>query len=47
MTAEAFTILVACALPTAALIAVAGLFVTVRALERSRDDLSELELRGR
>lgn len=47
MTAEAFAILIACAVPTAALIVVVGLAATLRDLERSRDELAELGARDR
>lgn len=47
VTAEAFAILIACAVPTVALIVVVGLFATLKDLERSRDELAELKLRSR
>ena len=42
MTAEAFALLVAIAIPTVTLVAVVGLITGITALERSRDELIEL-----
>lgn len=42
MTAELFTLVVAIAVPIIALFVLRGLFVGLRALERSRDELNEL-----
>ncbi|HEV2249357.1 MAG TPA: hypothetical protein VGT60_02490 [Candidatus Limnocylindria bacterium] len=43
MTAEASTLLVAIAVPVVALAALVGIAVRIRELERSRDELIELD----
>jgi hypothetical protein len=43
MTVDAFALLVAIAVPVAALAALVGLVTSVRELERSRDELGELD----
>jgi hypothetical protein len=47
MTTDAFALLVAIAVPIIALLAVRGLIVDIRALERSRDELIELGITRR
>lgn len=45
MTAEAFALLVAIAVPVVTLTALVGLIAGMNGLERSRDELNELALR--
>ena len=47
MTADPITLLVAAGVPIIALITVVGLVVGLRQLERSRDELADLNLMGR
>ena len=47
MTADTIGVLVALLLPGAAFLAIVGLIAAVRELERTRDELIELDVRGR
>ncbi len=47
MTADTIGVLVALILPGTALLAIVGLIAAVRELERSRDELIELDVRVR